>query len=1059
MTASVDYVLEHFYYGQTVREGKPEGELRLLASSAGVKSEYVAEAVKQALLPPLPNSANGAWALVRGKQHLPFIMVQSALGEASNSSLHYIITPPEMLRAVGGNLKALLRLAEDRPPVYTEPGMKLAPLALPAVEAPSAEAQIDDILSLMSCTRNRIDTIETLLAAIVQGVPLVIQNAPPELETRVLFVQGLLALLPPSARFGVTFATHSLPKTRLDAQIRFLPDQMTLPDALVYHWTDATISGNQVEDVYSRFITSQLRLDADLVSQQTRRLTAVAAWRIKRGDRLADALGYAAYRFKIDEALLNNQPVESAEVSKILAEDPTLSDDLRVAYARHLLAFSLALGDMQPAEPVAILLRQHPDLELSLQAQFREAVRDGKASLVYETLARWLGNPLGPVGMAWVEVTHQAAVAQMDALVKARDVRAVNRFLEAIHRASPGAEMSRVVPKLIELALPLSLADEELNLTVFLLAITSLDNALLRTLLAVERFTARRPLSLARLTPYLTGSDAGLAPSGLLMDTATAFGEEWRDLVLIRLSEVAVLSKRMDIVDTPALSGLARLLPSPLGVQYSQVLAWIASGVSTDEILPRLEPPGPVCLLQLLLATGAYKALGSEMLHQARLVYPGDKQSEYVGMVRRLFAETPMNTEHVPAALEAIAESGVRGLPLTMAYIGSLEGHDWSAALDPVAEAATQLLFDNQEITAVIQPSAMIALQRFHIKRRDVPNTIRVGGLLTQVAARAGGQGIGVVGRMYKLLDWDDQVKLAGLELLRRYVRLAKEEDARKAVSTYGREFGPAVQQALDATYTLRRMTDGVDIVSYADFLHTTAEFLHDTAAAYCDPKRLPSLGSIMNDLDSMAGGLTDDDRRVIMREILGLGKAIVVLGDVQLAARPRDFNTHIEHLLAGRNDPLSALDALWVLGGYFTKGKRYTLKLQPPSSVSTHTLGERSAPMLKEQAEVINGVLRSLIRALPPDRKVTVRAEALRGELESLWGDVPLAKRREIVRQLAIDLQRVAELVVIIAEQGSAKVLEDNSLARKLEEARQQPRTPLEFYRLVYGYFKARTR
>jgi len=264
----------------------------------------------------------------------------------------------------------------------------------------------------------------------------------------------------------------------------------------------------------------------------------------------------------------------------------------------------------------------------------------------------------------------------------------------------------------------------------------------------------------------------------------------------------------------------------------------------------------------------------------------------------------------------------------------------------------------------------------------------------------------------------------------------------------------------LEATYTVRRLLGGVDIVSYAGLLHVAAAFLYDTAAAYCDPKRIPSLGSLMNDLNSMPGGLTDDDRRVIMREILGLGKAVVVLGDAQLAARPRDFNAHIERLLAGRADPLSALDTLWVFSGYFTKGKRFPTKLQPPASVSTHTLGERSAPTLKEQAEVINGLLRSLIRAFPPDRKPTVRAEALRSELESLWGDVPLAKRREIVRQLAIDLQRVAELVVIIAEQGNAKVLEhNNNQARKLDEARQQPRTTLDFYRLIHGYFKARTR
>jgi hypothetical protein len=214
-----------------------------------------------------------------------------------------------------------------------------------------------------------------------------------------------------------------------------------------------------------------------------------------------------------------------------------------------------------------------------------------------------------------------------------------------------------------------------------------------------------------------------------------------------------------------------------------------------------------------------------------------------------------------------------------------------------------------------------------------------------------------------------------------------------------------------------------------------------------------------MNDLDSMPGGLTDDDRRMIMRDLLGLGRALVVLGDFQAANRPRDFDKHIENLLAGKADPISALDVLWVMSGYFTKGKRYPLKLKPPASISPHTLGERSAPMLKEQVEIINGLLRSAIRAFPPDKRVAIRTAAIRSELESLWGNIPLSKRRENVRALAIDLQRTPELVIHIAEQGSAKALEDTGLARKLDENKQQPKNTLEFYRFMHGYFKARTR
>jgi hypothetical protein len=86
--------------------------------------------------------------------------------------------------------------------------------------------------------------------------------------------------------------------------------------------------------------------------------------------------------------------------------------------------------------------------------------------------------------------------------------------------------------------------------------------------------------------------------------------------------------------------------------------------------------------------------------------------------------------------------------------------------------------------------------------------------------------------------------------------------------------------------------------------------------------------------------------------------------------------------------------------------------------------------------------------------------ARALRAELDSLWGDISLHRQRELVRNLAIDFQRVAELIPIIEEHGNIKALdEDSGIGRKLDEAKQRPSNTLEFYRFVHGYFKTRAR
>jgi len=1050
--STVTYALEHFYYGPIASQ--PESDPQVLAKSQGIVQEQVDEVVQDALIPPA-DTPTGSWALIRGRQAVPFVLAQSQTTPAGTILWHFVIMPTDVLRAIGGNLKAIIGLAEVQMPPIERPNTKLNQLLVDHPEPVSSDQQIDDILDLMSYTHNQIDIIESLLAAIVQGVPLVVQGAPPDLATRVQFIQGLLALLPPSARFGVTFATHTLESTKADAQVRFFGGEKLSRQTLVYGWQKGKLGGNVVADSYSHFVASQLRLDAELVSQQTRGLTAVAAWRIKRGEGLAEALGYAAYRLKLDNALVNNQPVEAADVSRVLAEDPTLTDELKIAYTQHLLAFALALGNMQYADPIAPMLRQKAELEWAIQAQFDEAIKEGKSLLVFDALSRWMANPLGPTGTHWVDLTHRAVQSHMQTLVQKRDLKGINSFLEQIHLSNPGLEISKAVPRLIEMVLPLSILDRDLNLTVFLLAVNYLESDVLRRLISAQKFTAQLPPTLSRLAPYLIGEDSGMAPSGLLLSAASDFGDEWRDPILIRLAESAIRAKRPDIVDAQALGAMVGLIGTQWGVQYSQTLNWIAIMLSHDETLTRLELPGPMYLLKLLLASGGYKDTANEMLHQARVLYPGEAQADYVMMVQRLYAETPIPVNQVPAAVKALNEAGVKSLPLLMAYVGILEGHSWSSVLDRIADQATHMLLENSNIAAVIPASAMIALLKFHISRKDVEKTIRVAAIMPQVATREGARGINLIGRMYTLMDWDDKVRIAGLELLRRYVRRAPDADARKAVGAFGREFGAAVQQSVEASYAMRKMLDSLDILEYSDFLHVTAEFLYDTALTYADKAKIPTLGSLRNSLDSLGGNLSSNDRIILADELIEAGKAILELGK-PWQTRARELDQYIENLLQGRKDPASALDVLWIVGGYLARGRRQPLKMQ--RILSQHVFGDRPAPRVLEETRIVNAVLQSLVQAFPPSRKITISAESIREEIDSLWGDIPLEKQREIVRDLTTDLQRVGELTYIIAAAGNPKAMEDGGFARKLEDAAQQPKNVLEMYRFVSGYFRARS-
>ena len=1032
------------------RNGRPYGEARLLAYSAGVKPDDALELVQQAALPPLNGVREGAWGLLRGRT-FPFLLAQAGRGAAGQEMLHVVLMPSEVLRGLGGNLDALMLLIDAPLPSYDRLGDRLPPLLLSAAGPPEPRAQIDHILEMMTATRNQIDVIRALLAAIVQGVPVVVQGAPRELAARMTLVKGLLALLPPPARFGVTFATHALPTTRLDAHIRFYSDDTPPAESLVYNWPGTYLSGRVVDDDYSDFIISQLRLDAEAVLRRTQALTAVAQWRIRRGDKLAEALGYAAHRLALDEVLLNNQPAEAGGVAQVLAEDPTLSDELRRVYLRHMLALSLALDDTRPTDPVVPLLRQHDDLAQEALRFLEDALAAGKAELVYATLTRWLGSAFGPQGDAWTGLACRAALAHLEHLLQGGDVQAVNAFLEEIHDAPSALGVGAAARQMIDLALPLAARDRGLAVTLFLLAANHADSDVLRRLLGTQRLLARLPTNVARLAPYLDGSDPAPAPPGLLADVAAGFGDQWSHLVLIRLAEIALLAGRHDLLDAPALAGLAAFAATPLGADYEHALLWVVYNLSPDEMLKTRDPEASRYLLHILLARAAYTDLAREMLHQSRLLYPGDRQADYALMVQKVFAETPIPVNEVPKALAAISQVGIRSLPLALAGLGALEGHGWPPALDGIAAEVTTVILDTPDVLEMVQPEALLSLLRYYTRQQDVAGAARAASLFPQAAAGHGRAGLELMARMYRALDWDDNLRLARLELLRRFVRQADPDTARQAIRAF-EGLGRSVRPALEATYSLKRLMGGTDFAGYAEFLHITADLLEDVAVAYAHRDRPPSLGAVLNALQSLPGGLGTEEYHALAADILALGRSLVKLGEQHRAYAPRDAARHAGLLLTGAADPLSGLDVLRVLGGYFARGKRCTLKLD---RLARSPFGPRSAMTLRDEAQIANNLLRSVLQAFPPGKPLTLTAAVIRAEADSMWGSVPEETQRQLVRTLAVDFQRLAELSLLIAEGGDRRALEEgSSLGRKLDSGKQQPRSALEFLRYAHAYF-----
>ncbi|HEX2622130.1 MAG TPA: hypothetical protein VHL11_18360, partial [Phototrophicaceae bacterium] len=737
------FSLEHFYYGQTVSDNQPQGRAVLLASTGAITPEIAAAAVEHVTLPV---GQRPVWAIVRGNRQLPFLMVHTQRGTARQLMSHYILFPSDALRAIGGNLRFLMTLIPAELPTYASADAKLAPLEIIIPDPESDAQQIEDILELMTITHNRMEVMENLLTAIVRNASIVVKNAPVDQKQQLNFISGLLALLPPSVRFAVTFATHSLAASNLDVQIRFYGDEAPPANAVIYQWDEGTLSGQAVaEDDYSRFVISQLRLDTSLVIAGTRALTQMAGWRMKQGDRLGDALAYGSHRQRLDTALLNNQPVSKDDIAKILSEDPTLDENLRVLYGRHLLTFSLAMDDIQHADPLIEFLASTPELEQAAYKQMSDALENRQAATVYRMIAHWLAGVNLQDSEKWINLAHRAASTRLDELITNESIDPLNLFTGELLEADPAVHLERVSSKLLEKVLPLTRQDATLAENAFLLAAEYMDTPRFKRLLEIKPFTSQLDPGVTRLLGYLNGGDTRIAASGLMLTVAKTFGEQWESLILMRFAEMARQTGRFDMLDEATLQGVAQLAASPLAEQHYERLYLISARLSESE-LTLIGAKAARYLLQIRLAVGDYSELATQMLQQSTGLYRGDLQIDYIKMVEQVFASTKITSQQITTALSEIYQNGIKSAPLIMASIGALQNRPPDALLRKTAEEIAHALLNEPRILNVVPAQSILRLLDFHVKDNDPESAIQVAGLVSTAAASSTEGGTKITG-------------------------------------------------------------------------------------------------------------------------------------------------------------------------------------------------------------------------------------------------------------------------------------------------------------------------
>jgi len=1038
--------LHYFHYGQLVHHGEAKGDVRLLAKSSGISDEFIQLVLETAKVPALENAVGASWGLLRTKRGQPLTFARAEKGESGAISYQFIQMPADAVRELAGNLTVLKKYLVEPLPEYAMLGDDLSPIELDDV-TPTTEQQVDRLLDLMSYTRNNTRNIQPLVAAIVSGTPLIVINAPEEGESRMGFIQGLLTLLPSSTRLGVTFLTHATPDSDVSAQVMFMKTAPDNENQVVYDWDSGKVSGKEVANDYSRFVTGQMRLDPEQVIRETEKLTMTAGWRFNSGDNLAKALDYASHRAKVDQSLENNMPVELSSVAKILLEDPTLSDAQKLMYARHLINFSLAMDDLQYVDSITATMHQHKDIEREVFKYMSKALDDGQGAIIFETLVRWQENPFSPTGQQWQQMLAKAALSELDELIEDQDAELISDYLDDIQHL--GRQATPIIGRVIDRVLPMASREPDIPTKILLLAIQNLDDTKLQSLMSTSRFVQPLPTDVKRMLALFSQRERK-APPGTLIRAVQSIPETQRTPALIAFVKLAYSNKRIDLLDERVLNELVKALNINPTLIDGRLLTGIAEAIQTNT-LKTMKRPAPRLVLQMLLQSQNYVALDTLMVAQSRDIYGADGQRDYIQSIQETFAKTSLTASDALSALRTFEKMELNPIPRAAALLGALEGTSWSPDLKAQADSVMKNVADNQRLLEALPAQSIYSLLKYMARHGDGKRLRVATRIMGSCAAHDESRiGLSATNTAYKMLDSVDRTRPLAIEVVRQYVREAQEKPARHMIKFYGERLGADVSRKLQLSYEFSNLMARMDWMTYTSSLKYTVELLQAAVNAYEHPASHPNLGDARLIVEQFRREFSVGQQRELSAELKRITHAIVVLSQ-RHDRRSSKGEKHNQAIAQGKNDPRSVLDVYRAAGGFLLGKTAYPFRTQEGKSYAP--LGDGNPEELLINITIASSILHEATNARPGGREMWTGAaifDEVESQVSTLFGDTASQ-----MQQMGRNWQRLADLIIHISKQGDTKIIESNNAkGRKLEKLQTAPENVLELFRFIYGYF-----
>lgn len=1064
------FQLERFYFG-VFDTGQPDGKPAVLARTPRISPVQVNECLQIARLDPpsadlVSDNMRSSMGLFRGDKS-NYVLAISQTNIVGMPQILFILIPTEAMRWLGGNLQPFYGFGSSEFPTFDRLKNDLAPLTLNDPTPADPAVQSENMLELVLFCQDNFRTVEGLLTTLIMGLKIAVINAPANLEKRLQFVEGLMSLLPVPARVGITFATHVRRAELSLAQIKFLATTDAPPEHVVFNWETGELTPAKFEKHdYARFIISQLRLDPSKVVEQTDRLARTAVWRAVRKDSLANALYWASRRARIDSTVLAGQPVDRDVVINVLQRDPTLPDDLRATYTRHLLSLALPLKDWPSTEIIPVQAATYPDAARVITELLNDYAQGDQAATVFELINYWLAKVPQASHIRLQEVLHSAALGYLQQLIDQKEFSAIARFINHIASASADLQYRKIAGQVAELTHDVATHSPPLTLALLILSAYYRPSGDFLAVADDEALFKHFPPALQQvfkaLNPYsevytIAYEGDKTSTAGILTRAANSLPEAHQTVFLARLVEAAVQLQRFELVDEHVLRQLLPLASQAENEHFQTVINYVIEDFSKPERVRTLGKEGIKYLPFLYFTTGRIgTGIGLLEFYQNN-IFTADRLREFTDALGNIFYKSQLSAPALNKVMREFEQCGLRSEAKSRALCAALMNKAWSPEIDDTAQLLTGMLFNEPRLVGIIRIENTLRLLEYHAQQRDVNGALRTANALTDYAQTIGNKGPDLMVKIWEQLVWDDEMVDPALDLLRRYIRQLPYDKTADYPEYLGQKLGEQVLRALQSTHVMRVVMANRDIINFAEDLRLTAELLFDLATTYHESKERPGLIRLRQDMDAMSGGLSEDERLLLAHNTRRIADLIFKLGKQQALSkegrrRSRTMNIPRRVLEAGQEAPQSPIDFMRWLGSYFMHDFITDLHLERQSP--GHVLGNRSVTMYFKESIAIVRLLNQLEKAFPEDEPPNLTLEDLRAEMNAIWASISLYQQRQIEAIMAEKPQEIAILLRVIASNASQKALDDSSQGRQLETGRARPQSEIEALRWISGYF-----